>query len=49
VHLGGNHLSDNFPGHVNYSDHLALPCAMLIAQTAVLLGATAFFLRRKEA
>ena len=27
VHLGGNHLSDNLPGHVNYSDHLGLPCA----------------------
>jgi hypothetical protein len=49
VHLGGHHLADNFPGHVDYQDHLGLPCAMLCLQTMILLLATAYFLKRKEA
>jgi ABC-type multidrug transport system ATPase subunit len=49
VHRGASHLAANFPGHVDYEDRLTLPCAMLIAQTVLLLLATAYFLRRKEA
>ena len=49
VHLGGSQLTAHFPGYVNYEDHLALPCVMLIVQTVLLLLATAIFLRRKEA
>ena len=48
VHRGASHLAANFPGHVDYEDRLTLPCAMLVAQTVVLLLATAYFLRRKE-
>jgi ABC-type multidrug transport system ATPase subunit len=48
VHLGANQLPASFPGHVDYPDGLALPCAALLAQTALLLLLTAWFLRRKE-
>jgi hypothetical protein len=49
VHLGGQSLPAGFPGHVDYPDRAALPCAALLVQTLVLLLLTAWFLRRKEA
>jgi ABC-type multidrug transport system ATPase subunit len=49
VHLGAQHLQAGFPGHVSYSDALALPCAALLIQTMMLLVLTAWFLERKEA
>ncbi len=49
VHLGAHQLPEGFPQHVEYEDNLWLPCLALVAQTVVLLGLTAWFLRRKEA
>jgi ABC transport system ATP-binding/permease protein len=49
VHLGGSQVAAELPGYVPYADHVVLPCVMLLVETVVLLGATAFFLRRKEA
>ena len=49
VHLGGSQMVAELPGYVPYADHVVLPCVMLLVETVVLLGATAFFLRRKEA
>jgi ABC-type multidrug transport system ATPase subunit len=48
VHLGAGRLPASFPGHVDYPDGLALPCAALLAQMTLLLLLTAWFLRRKE-
>ncbi|HZY88550.1 MAG TPA: ABC transporter permease, partial [Gemmataceae bacterium] len=48
VHLGAGRLLASFPGHVDYPDGLALPCAALAAQMTLLLLLTAWFLRRKE-
>jgi ABC-type multidrug transport system ATPase subunit len=49
IHLGAGDLPRVFPGHTDYRDSLALPCLALLAQTVVLLLATAAFLRRKDA
>jgi ABC transport system ATP-binding/permease protein len=49
VHLGANQLPEAFAGRVDYADGLGLPCVALLGMTAVLLGLTFWFLRRKEA
>jgi hypothetical protein len=49
VHLGAGTLPVGFPGHVDYTDGLRLPCAVLAIQTIVMLAATGWALRRKEA
>jgi ABC-type multidrug transport system ATPase subunit len=49
VHLGANQLPETFAGRVDYADEVWLPCAALAGMTAVLLGLTFWFLRRKEA
>src|SRR6185312_16935971 len=49
VHRGAGALPDGFPGHVDYRDGLMLPCTMLTLQAFVMLAATAWALRRKEA
>jgi ABC-type multidrug transport system ATPase subunit len=49
VHLGAQLLPAGFPGHVDYPDSAALPCAALLGQTLVLLLLTAWFLYHKEA
>lgn len=49
VHRGADALPAGFPGHVEYRDGLMLPCAMLALQSIVMLAATAWALRRKEA
>ena len=48
IHLGANTLPAGFPGHVNYTDNIALPCVVLVLQTVLMLAATAWVLRRKE-
>ncbi len=50
VRLGAHDLvPPKFPGHVPYEDGVALPCAALAAQALIMLGLTAWFLRRKDA
>jgi ABC-type multidrug transport system ATPase subunit/pSer/pThr/pTyr-binding forkhead associated (FHA) protein len=49
VHLGAGTLPAGFPGHVDYADGLGWPCLALVIQTIVMLAATAWALRRKEA
>jgi hypothetical protein len=42
-------LNAGFPAHVDYADGVGLPRLALVAQMALLLVLTAWFLRRKEA
>jgi hypothetical protein len=49
VHLGASALPAGFPGHTNYTDGVGLPCLALLVQMVVLLGLTAWFLKRKDA
>jgi ABC-type multidrug transport system ATPase subunit len=42
-------LPPDFPGHMDYDDHVWIGCVALAAQTAVLLLVTAWFLRQKDA
>jgi hypothetical protein len=49
VHLGAGTLPSGFPGHVEHTDGLQLPCIVLAIQTIVMLAATGWALRRKEA
>ncbi len=48
VRTGETELPASSPWNADYDDSLWLPCAALAAQTAVLLAATAWFLRRKD-
>jgi hypothetical protein len=49
VHLNADKLPKGYPQRVDYTDNLWLPCLALDAQAVVLLGLTAWFLRRKAA
>ncbi|HEY7315805.1 MAG TPA: ABC transporter permease, partial [Gemmataceae bacterium] len=49
VHLGAGTLPSGFPGHVDHADGLLLPCVVLAIQTMLMLAATGWALRRKEA
>ena len=49
VHLNANRLPEGFPQRVEYADNVWVPCLALVVQMVVLLGLTAWFLKRKEA
>jgi ABC-type multidrug transport system ATPase subunit len=49
IHLRADTLPPAFPGHVDYPDSLGLPCAALALQAVLMLGLTAWALKRKEA
>lgn len=49
IHLGANQLPEDFPGYVDYPDGISLPCVALVAQMAVLLVLTWWFMKRKDA
>src|SRR5205807_2482353 len=50
VRLGAHDIiPKGFPGHVPYPDGALLPCLALVTQTLVMLGLTAWFMRRKDA
>jgi ABC-type multidrug transport system ATPase subunit len=48
VHRGATELPDVLSAHADYNDSVGLACAALGAQLVVLLGLTAWFLRRKD-
>jgi ABC-type multidrug transport system ATPase subunit len=48
VHLGAHELPKIFPGHSADPDGMGWPCAALALQIVVLLGLTAWFLKRKD-
>jgi hypothetical protein len=48
VRLGETTLPPDLPVHMDYDDSVWRVCTALAAQTAVLLAATAWFLRRKD-
>jgi hypothetical protein len=49
VHLGSSLLPPSVPGATEHPDDLGLPCLVLTAQLLVMLAATAWCLKRKEA
>jgi ABC-type multidrug transport system ATPase subunit len=49
VHLGEGQLSKVFSQHVPWEDGALVPCQALLVQTGLLLLATVWFLRRKDA
>ena len=49
IHLGAGALPKDFPLYRGYADGMALPCLVLGAQALVLLLATAWFMKRKDA
>jgi hypothetical protein len=49
VHLGANQLAPDFPLYRDYPDGVLGPCLALAAQALVLLLATAWFMKRKDA
>ncbi len=48
IHQGSTTLPPELPMHVDYDERLWLPCVALLVQTVLLLGLTAWFLRRKD-
>ncbi len=48
VHRGATHLPAELPMHMDYDDSVAIACLALVVQMVVLLGLTAWFLRRKD-
>src|SRR5262249_29209976 len=48
VHRGATTLPRDLPFHMDYDDTVWLVCAALVVQMVVLLGLTAWFLRRKD-
>lgn len=48
IHRGSGAFPEDFPYYMQYDDRAWLSCAALGAQAAVLLLATAWFLRRKD-
>jgi ABC-type multidrug transport system ATPase subunit len=48
VHRGASLLPEFIAYHQDYQDSTGLPCGVLAAELVVLLGATAWFLRRKD-
>jgi ABC-type multidrug transport system ATPase subunit/ABC-type multidrug transport system permease subunit len=48
IHRGATRLPEALPMHMDYDEHVWIPCAALLVQTVVLLGLTAWFLRRKD-
>jgi ABC-type multidrug transport system ATPase subunit len=48
IHLGAPQLPTYVPGYVDYYESVPLSCLALVVQAAVLLLATAWFLRRKD-
>jgi ABC-type multidrug transport system ATPase subunit len=48
IHRGVTTLPPELPMHMDYDDRVGISCAALLVQTAVLLGLTAWFLRRKD-
>jgi ABC transport system ATP-binding/permease protein len=48
IHLGYSQLPSFTPGYVDATEGVTLPCLALLTQTAVMLAATAWFLRRKD-
>jgi hypothetical protein len=49
AHVGAASLPAGYPGRVEYAEGALLPCEALVCQAVVLLLATAWFMRRKEA
>ena len=45
---GETELPADFPMRMDYDDSLWIPCAVLLAQTVIMLLATAWLLRRKD-
>jgi hypothetical protein len=48
IRRGATTLPPDLPVHMDYNDNVGIVCAALLIQTAVLLAATAWFLRRKD-
>ena len=48
VHRGCTTFPKDFPAHMDYDDSVWIVCVALVAQIVVLLGLTAWFLRRKD-
>jgi ABC-type Na+ efflux pump permease subunit len=48
VHRGATTLPADLPFHMDYDDSLWIVCAALVVQMVILLGLTAWFLRRKD-
>jgi ABC-type multidrug transport system ATPase subunit len=48
IHVGASHLPAYLPGYVSYIESVPMACLALGIQAAVLLLATAWFLRRKD-
>jgi hypothetical protein len=48
IHRGAGHFPPDFPYYMDYNDSVGLTCGVLAAQTAALLLATAWFLRRQD-
>jgi ABC-2 type transporter len=48
IHQGATRLPPELPMHMDYDERVVIPCVALLAQTAVLLALTAWFLRRKD-
>jgi ABC-type multidrug transport system ATPase subunit len=49
IHLGSHQLPPSFPGYTEDADGVGLPCLALTIQLVLLLAATAWCLKRKEA
>jgi ABC transport system ATP-binding/permease protein len=48
IHQGTTTLPPELPMHMDYNEQVWIPCVALLVQTVVLLGLTAWFLRRKD-
>ena len=48
IHRATTTLPPELPMHMDYDDSVWIPCVALLVQTVVLLGLTAWFLRRKD-
>jgi hypothetical protein len=48
IHRGATTLPPELPMHMDYDERVVIPCVALLVQTVVLLGLTAWFLRRKD-
>jgi ABC-2 type transporter len=48
IHRGADQLPRFISYHMDYADNALLPCAVLVAELVLLLGATAWCLRQKD-
>ncbi len=48
IHRGATTLPEDLPMHMDYNDSVWIVCTALVVQAVVMLGLTAWFLRRKD-